>query len=120
MQAADTPARPAALIRAEQPWSDAFLARLYDLFPFAAALPLYQELAHAQGGPVLELACGSGRVLVPLAQAGAQITGLDASPPMLAIASEKLAAAGAEVAARARLVVSELRPFDLGAKFDLR
>ncbi|HEX5501234.1 MAG TPA: class I SAM-dependent methyltransferase, partial [Thermomicrobiales bacterium] len=100
----DAPARTGALIRAEQPWGDAALARLYDAFPFDADLPFYLELAAAQGGRVLELACGSGRVLVPLARAGHRVVGLDASPHMLALAREKLAAAGPEVAARATLV----------------
>src|ERR671917_5397 len=58
-----------AYVRADQPWGDAALARLYDTFPFDADLPLYLELA-AEGGRVLEVACGTGRVLVPLARAG--------------------------------------------------
>lgn len=115
----DAPARPAALVRADQPWGDAALARLYDAFPFDADLPLYLELAAAQGGRVLELACGSGRVLVPLARAGYRIVGLDASPHMLALAREKLAAAGPDVAARATLVRGDIRSFALDDPFDL-
>lgn len=107
---------PGALVQADQPWDDALLARLYDAFPFAADLPLYLELAAAQGGRILELACGSGRVLVPLARAGHRVVGLDASPHMLALARAKLAAAGAEVAARARLVQGDMRSFDLGGE----
>ncbi|MCC6180186.1 MAG: class I SAM-dependent methyltransferase [Chloroflexi bacterium] len=109
---------PGALIRADQPWSDEALAGLYDLFPFDGDVPLYLELAAAQGGRVLEVACGSGRVLVPLAQAGNRIVGLDASPHMLAIARKKLATAGPETAARARLVQGDMRAFDLGEAFD--
>jgi SAM-dependent methyltransferase len=108
-----------ALIQANQPWGDAILARLYDAFPFAADLPLYLELAAAQGGRVLEVACGSGRVLVPLAQAGHRVTGVDASPHMLAVAREKLAAAGPEAEANARLVQDDMRSFQLGELFDL-
>lgn len=112
-----------ALTQAAQPWSDLNLARLYDAFPFAADIPLYEELAQSAGGRVLEVACGSGRVLVPLARAGHQVTGLDASPHMLALAREKLAAAGETVAARARLVPGDMREFQLdaedGAPFDL-
>ena len=43
---------------------------------------------------ILELGCGTGRLLVPLAQEGCAVMGVDASPAMLAIASERLAAAG--------------------------
>ncbi len=110
---------PDALVQADQPWGDAALARLYDAFPFAADLPLYLELAAAEGGRVLELACGSGRVLVPLARAGHHVAGLDASPHMLALARDKLAAAGPEVAARARLVRGDMRAFALDGPFDL-
>ena len=108
-----------ALIRAEQPWLDAQLAELYDAFPFADDLPLYVELAQTQGGAVLELCCGSGRLLVPLAEAGQRLVGVDASGPMLAIARRKLAAAGPAVAGRARLVQADLREFRLDQQFDL-
>ena len=110
-------------MRADHPWDDALLARLYDAFPFDADLPLYLELAAAEGGRVLELACGSGRVLVPLAAAGHDVVGVDASPHMLALARAKLAAAGPAVAARARLAQGDMRSFALdgndGAPFDL-
>ena len=110
---------PGALIQADQPWGDAALALLYDAFPFDADLPFYLELAAQQGGRVLELACGSGRLLVPLARAGHRVIGLDASPHMLAIARDKLAAAGPEVAARTRLVQGDMRAFSLDGPFDL-
>ena len=51
-----------ALVQAEHPWGDAQLASLYDAFAFDGDLPLYLELARAQGRRVLEVACGSGRV----------------------------------------------------------
>jgi hypothetical protein len=57
-----------ALVRAAQPWTDPSLARLYDAFPFPEDVPLDLGLASAQGGEVLELACGSGR-----ARAAAQL-----------------------------------------------
>src|SRR5919205_1838372 len=97
MAAEDEATRASALVRADQPWGAAQLARLYDAFPFAADLPFYLELAAASGGRVLEVACGSGRVLVPLARAGNRVVGLDASPHMLALAREKLSAAGPDV-----------------------
>lgn len=106
-------------MRVDQPWDDALLAPIYDAFAFTDDLPLYEQLAAAQGGRVLELGCGSARVLVPLALAGHEVTGVDASPHMLALAREKLEAAGPQVAARVRLVRGDLRTIDLGERFDL-
>src|ERR1051325_6191658 len=74
----DGTARHGALVRADQPWGDAQLAGLYDAFVFDGDLPLYFELARAQGRRVLEIACGSGRVLAPLARAGFEVVGIDA------------------------------------------
>src|SRR5947208_381709 len=113
------PTSSGALVQADHPWGDEALARLYDLFPFQADVPFYLDLAAAQGGRVLELACGSGRVLVPLAQAGQTVVGLDASPYMLELAREKLLAAGPEVMARAELVQADMREFALDTPFDL-
>jgi ubiquinone/menaquinone biosynthesis C-methylase UbiE len=49
------------------------------------------DLAKEIGDPILELACGSGRITIPLAQAGYRITGLDYSPEMLKMLSNKSA-----------------------------
>jgi SAM-dependent methyltransferase len=113
------PTEAGARLRADHPWGEAALANLYDLFPFEGDLPLYLDLAAAQGGQVLEIACGSGRVLVPLVKAGHQVVGLDASPHMLALARAKLEAAGPAVMARANLVQGDMRDFQLGRTFDL-
>jgi len=103
------------VLRAEQPWGDARLAELYDVFPFDGDLPLYLELARQQGPNVLEVACGSGRVLVPLARAGLRVVGLDISPHMLALARAKLD--GSE---HAELVQADMRRFELHrCDFDL-
>ncbi len=68
-------------------------ARLYDALTgqhFAGAdLPYWQRQCARYGGPVLELACGSGRLTIPLAREGIDIEGLDLSPAMLALAREK-------------------------------
>ena len=111
----------AALVRADQPWEDAELARIYDLIsaPYDEDLGWYRELAAEAGDRVLELACGSGRVLVPLARAGCSVVGVDVSPPMLALARERLAAAGPEVAGRVRLVESAMGALALDEQFDL-
>ncbi|GAB4277992.1 MAG: class I SAM-dependent methyltransferase [Candidatus Promineifilaceae bacterium] len=62
------------------------------------------ELAAEANGRILELGCGSGRLLLPLAQAGFSVTGVDNSSAMLARAAERLAAAGEAVQKRVSLV----------------
>lgn len=78
------------------------LARLYDLdlADDPGDLDLYLALAGRTGGPILELAAGSGRLAVPLAEAGYDVTGLDLDPAMLARARTAADAAGPEAAAR--------------------
>lgn len=69
--------------------------------------------ARAAGGPVLEVACGTGRLLVPTLQAGVACDGLDVSEVMLAAAREKLAARGL----RARLFAADMRDFSLPHRY---
>lgn len=54
----------------------------------------YVEHALASGGPVVELAVGTGRIALPIARAGIPVIGVDASPGMLAVAREAAAEAG--------------------------
>src|SRR5690349_11372890 len=58
--------------------------------PSLEDVPFYLELAKRIGGPVLELACGTGRVLLPIARAGIAIHGVDNSVPMLNVLSKNL------------------------------
>lgn len=53
-------------------------------------LPFWFEFAACQGDPILELGCGSGRVLIPLAQAGYWVYGLDRDRAMLALLLDNL------------------------------
>src|SRR5664279_4195726 len=70
------------------------LARLYDvdLFDDPGDIDLYIALAARTGGPILELAAGSGRIAVPLVQAGYEVTTVDIDPAMLARLRDRLAA----------------------------
>ncbi len=74
---------------------DAF-ARFYDADygTFSDDVPFYRAMARRTGGPILELMCGSGRLLEPLAREGHHVTGVDVSPQLLSIARHKLATAG--------------------------
>jgi SAM-dependent methyltransferase len=82
-------------------------------------LPLYLEMAAESPGRVLELACGTGRLLLPLARQGATVTGLDISPHMLAVARRKLAAEPEEVQARVTLVEGDMSRFALPHAYGL-
>ena len=77
------------------------------------------EQAEITGGPILELACGTGRVLWTLGDAGYEVTGLDLSRPMLARAEAKAVRRPAEVRERASFVRSDMKEFDLGRTFSL-
>ncbi len=78
-------------------------------------VPFYVEEAVRAGGPVLELGCGTGRVLLPTARAGVAVAGLDGAPAMLARCREKLAAEPADVRGRVSLHAGDVRDFALGA-----
>lgn len=82
----------------------------------------YVELAQRLLGPsgrILELGAGTGRVTVPLARAGYQVTALDHEPAMLAGLDERRRKLPAAVAARITPVLGDLRGFALGRRFDL-
>lgn len=68
---------------------------------------------------VLELACGTGRITLPMAKAGARVIGLDLVPAMLEVAREKAANLDASTQRRLTLVEGDMRRFDLGEKFPL-
>jgi SAM-dependent methyltransferase len=57
----------------------------------------YLELARRARGPVLELCCGTGRITIPLAQAGIEIDGVDMTPNMLEAAQRKAKDAGIKI-----------------------
>ncbi|MCG6533135.1 MAG: class I SAM-dependent methyltransferase [Syntrophales bacterium LBB04] len=67
-------------------------AQFYDAYvgDYARDLPLYLALASKARAPILEIGCGSGRVLLPLVQAGHRVTGVDIAGEMLHLADEKL------------------------------
>lgn len=94
-------------------------ANLYDLIYSLRQddIPMYLDFGAAANGPILELGCGSGRVLLPMAQAGYQMVGLDSAKEMLSLARSRLDAAG--LAGRVTLVEGDMTDFDLAGRFDL-
>jgi SAM-dependent methyltransferase len=76
---------------------DGILAEVYDAYTDADAredLPLWDRLVTETDGPALELGCGTGRVLLPLIQAGHKVHGLDDSADMLALCRVRAVARG--------------------------
>jgi SAM-dependent methyltransferase len=74
------------------------IARIYD--PWSRSVTedvgFYVDEALASGGPVVELAVGTGRIAIPIARAGVEVIGVDASSEMLAVARRSAEAAGVE------------------------
>lgn len=98
------------------------IAEFYDyVVPYAERgdIEFYVDEAQRSGGPVLEVGCGSGRVLIPTGRAGIEITGLDASASMLAECRSHLAEEGPDVRGRVTLVEGDMRDFSIDRRFAL-
>jgi len=97
-------------------------ADYYDLdtrFMPGTDIDLYRELLEIQGAPVLELACGTGRISIPLAEAGASVWALDKSPAMLAILKRKRASLPWKVRQRLHPVAGDMARFHFFRRFPL-
>ncbi len=94
-------------------------ARYYDpdLGELDADLQIYEQFAARCGSPILELGCGTGRVLLPLARQGYRITGIDASAAMLERARAKIAAE--ELIDRVTLIEQEMCDLELEERFNM-
>ncbi|WP_017318305.1 class I SAM-dependent DNA methyltransferase [Mastigocladopsis repens] len=74
-------------------------------------IPLWLNLARKYGEPILELACGTGRISIPLAEQGFQVTGIDISQSMLDVAKQK--------SSQVEWLEADIRDFKLEKKFAL-
>lgn len=97
-------------------------ARWYDVFyslADPAEVEFYVDLARESGGPVLEIGVGTGRIAIPIARAGIDVTGVDLYQPMLEAARHKLVGVG-RLPGRAELMQADMRTLDLaGRRFPL-
>ena len=103
-------------------YEDAFPAEFYDAVYTERLSPdigFWVEMAKQAGGRTLELACGTGRVLLPIAQAGCEITGIDLSPHMMPKCRERLAREPEDVRGRVRLVLANMTDFNTGETYAL-
>jgi ubiquinone/menaquinone biosynthesis C-methylase UbiE len=79
----------------------------------------YVKYAKETGGPVLEMACGSGRLLLLLAEAGFECDGIDICDEMLTIAHKRISAARPDVKFRIRLHKLDMTDFQLDRRYGL-
>jgi len=91
--------------------------RHYDLInrDIVDDIPFYLDKIKRYGEPVLELGCGTGRITIPLTEAGCDVTGLDISLPMLRHAREKAASRTVDI----HIFKADCRQFALNSKFKL-
>jgi SAM-dependent methyltransferase len=78
----------------------------------------YSTLADERGGPILDLGCGTGRLMLPLVRAGHVVVGLDRAPAMLARAAARLRRLAPPARKRALLVRADLRHLPIAAEFE--
>lgn len=80
----------------------------------AADIPFYLDHARECGSPILELACGTGRVLIPLAEAGHELHGVDSSENMLAVCRRKVQEMG--LSDQVHLTNADMAAFELAQR----
>lgn len=85
----------------------------------AQDLQFYRRIAKRIGGPILELGCGTGRLAIPLAKAGYEVTGIDASAGMLAKAEEKTNELKPAVRERLDFVCARMEDYSLDREYSL-
>ncbi|NJN15042.1 MAG: class I SAM-dependent methyltransferase [Oscillochloris sp.] len=91
-------------------------ARYYDadFRDYHDDLPFFREMARRTGGPILELMCGTGRVMLPLVADGFNVTGIDISPTMLELARANLAETDPnDISNRATFIEADVRTVEL-------
>lgn len=102
------------------PGRGGLFAEAYDLIQAGQEdVPFYVEEGRKAGSPVLELGCGTGRLLIPLARAGLEVVGLDADEAILAVCRRKLDGWGEIIRARVSLLRADMRGFHLDRRFRL-
>ncbi len=80
-------------------------------------ISFYVSLAKERGGPILEAACGDGRILIPVASAGINVTGSDVSEEMLRICREKMKDLPDQIRPKTGLCRADLRALPFRQKF---
>ena len=96
-------------------------AEYYDLIHADVTddIGFYVEESSRSIQPVLEIGCGTGRVMIPVARAGIKVFGIDISGKMLEVCRKKIATEPREVRDRTILIREDMRSFDLSERFGL-
>jgi SAM-dependent methyltransferase len=98
------------------------LAEIYDLVPAwknRTDMEFYLDISRNIDGNILEIGCGTGRILIPAAKFGSKVTGLDISESMLGKCREKLRSADQEMVDRVQLIKGDAKDFKLDSHFGL-
>ena len=95
--------------------------RWYDLYftGLPGDVEFYIDAALSAGGNVLELGCGTGRILLPIARSGIDVTGLDLNSDLLEILFKKLRSETEDVGSRVNIIEADFSEFSIGQCFDL-
>lgn len=108
------------MTKGEQPLYDGFFAEFYDILHAGLAdVNSYIGFGHRFGPDILELGSGTGRILIPLANEGFNVTGVDSSDDMISRCLGKLALENEKARSRLALVNQDVTHLNLGKKFDL-
>ena len=94
-------------------------AEFYDLFANNEDIPFYLNYAKQQGSPILDLAAGTGRVTLKLAEAGYVVVALEKSSAMLNVARERLLAATDDIQSRVTIIDGDFTEFSIDQTFSL-
>ena len=96
-------------------------AAFYDYYSLGVEgdVQFYVEEAKKAGSSVLEVGCGTGRILLPIAESGIAIVGVDRAPAMLSLLRQKLAKYSPDTPSRVELIEGDMRNFSLGRRFKL-
>ena len=100
-------------------WNES-LVEIYDAFYTTRKdISFFVDYSRKAGGRTLELGCGTGRILIPTAIAGCEITGLDISPSILKKCQEKISHQPKKVRELIRIVQGNMVDFTIDDKFSL-
>lgn len=96
-------------------------AKYYDKWyeDYDEDIEFYLKMAELAGEPVLVCMCGTGRVLIPLAEAGYTVMGVDRSPAMLDVCAMKIELLDEEIQKRIQIVQNDVRDFRTEMRFRL-
>jgi len=82
-------------------------------------IPFYLDYARQYGRDILEVACGTGRVTLPLARAGYHVTGFDLSEDMIGVLQDKLAQESPQTREKLNVFVADMTEYKTDKKYSL-